>query len=573
MHSLLERELEELGIPEETGPTPTQWRALRERLSAKLEAHQHEASAREAQQAQQTAALQKQSDELASRLALMTSVQESVREAIVVVDCNLSVLWFNRHFVELWHVPPEVVERASTPELLDPVIALVADAERFLARIREIHAAPEATSTDELELTDGRIISRYSAPVIAFDGKVEGRVWCFRDVTEKRRLAARRAVVAERMASVGQLVASVAHEINNPLAYIDGNVEVVMEALENEDEAPELVTALADARAGVERIKVIVRDLRVLSRIDDETREPTDLHAVLEAALQMANNELRHHAQVIRELGTVPLVSANGVRLTQVFLNLLVNAAHALPVGRASANTVTVRTSTSACGGARIEIEDTGTGIAPEHLERIFDPFFTTKQLGAGTGLGLSICKGIIDKLGGSIEVESRPGVGTTFTVELPPGMPPSRRPGRTSLTPASKRGARRSILVVDDDAHIRRWLERVLAHHEVTTVTSVDAAEQAISVCSFDVIVCDVMMPDRTGLDMYGVIQRKHPELLSRVVFISGGVFTPKLSSFIENVSNPCLRKPFTKNELERAIEAVAPARAGAPRLDDQTH
>ena len=513
------------------------------------------------------AEIEQKNEELAKSLAMTRAVLAAVAEAIVVVDTTGAIASINRGYFEMWHVPEALRRDAEIvtagEALLAHMAKLVARPEAFIERARQLHDDAEAVATDEIALADGRTISRYTAPVHSSDGEVRARVWCFRDVTEARALAARRAVVAERMTSVGQLVGSVAHEINNPLAYIAGNLDVVVEALGSGAamRPDEMIEALEDARTGVERIKVIVRDLRTLSRTDDDRREPMDVRTVLETALQMANNELRHRARIVRNLQVVPAVSANAVRLTQVFLNLLLNAAYAIPDGRASDNTVTITTSTSLLGGAVIEVRDTGCGIAAEHVERVFDPFFTTKPLGAGTGLGLTICKGIVEKLGGSISVESRPGLGTAFTVELPPSTPVEVHPSRAPAAPASS-PRRCSVLVIDDDSRIRRWFQRVLAHHDLTVVASVEAAEEAIKSSTFDVIFCDVMMPDRTGMDMHEAIASRRPDLLRRLVFMSGGAFTPALSSFLETVPNLCLKKPFGRDAITRAIDSVVEKR-----------
>jgi signal transduction histidine kinase/FixJ family two-component response regulator len=586
LHPLLTRQLRKIGIVEGTLPTSEeQWNTLLERVSAtytqadqdrymlerSLERSSEEmGSLYDELRITSSAEIARQREELTKNLALMQGVQESVADAIVVIDATGKVLTYNQRFLEMFEISQQQVAN-GVDALMHHARSRVSNPVDDLDRYAERYADSDACGSDEFEMLNGRIFNRYTAPVTTPDGKVQGRVWCFRDITEERKLAAHRAVVTERMTSVGQLVASVAHEINNPLAYIAGNVETVIDSLseppEQADEhsmsRDELVEALDDARIGVDRIKVIVRDLRALSRVDDETREEIDLRSVIETSLQMANNELRHRARIVRDLQKTPNISANSVRLGQVFLNLLVNAAHAIPDGRASENSVYVSTSTTPDGDARIEIRDTGSGIAPEYLERIYDPFFTTKPVGTGTGLGLSICKGIVDKLGGTIDVDSTVGVGTTFVVELPPA---TRRSIRSSLSHApsvhpNKLGgsaAPKSILVVDDDAQIRRWFQRILPRHKVTTVPSVEAAEDAIMTTQFDVILCDVMMPDRTGLDMHRMIEAKRPDLLRRVVFMSGGAFTPALATFLETVPNTCLKKPFRKEELERAIEAA---------------
>jgi signal transduction histidine kinase/ActR/RegA family two-component response regulator len=561
LHPLLARQLASIGIDRDTPPPSARaWRAFIERVSASYDELQESGAAQ----------IEQKDEELAKERAMTSGVLESVADGILVVNASGSIATFNRLFLDMWRLPPELrsaIARGCDDALITAhTTTLVANPEPFNQRIQQIYADRSGVATDELQLTDGRSLTRYTAPVRTTSGEVRARVWCFRDVTEGRKLEVRRAVVAERMASVGQLVASAAHEINNPLAYIGGNVEVVLDTLQSGEELHmrDLVEALEDARTGVERIKIIVRDLGALSKLDDDTREPMDIRAVLETALQMANNELRHRARVVHQLHAVPLVSASAVRLTQVFLNLLMNAAHAIPDGRASENTVSVTTFTGPAGEAAIEIKDTGKGIEHRHLERIYDPFFTTKPVGSGTGLGLTICKGIIEKLGGSIEVESRAGVGTTFTVRLPPSTPAVAAPARLSAAPV-RSPLRRTILIIDDDAQIRRSLQRVLSQHDVTAVSSVTAAEEMIKTATFDVILCDVMMPDRTGLDMHALLTSRRPDLLPRVIFMSGGAFTPALSTFLATVENLCLTKPFGREELERAITKVVRATAGS--------
>jgi signal transduction histidine kinase len=251
-----------------------------------------------------------------------------------------------------------------------------------------------------------------------------------RDITERKAVQARLRSV-ERMASLGTLAASVAHEINNPLSYLTSNLRYIDDelramALASESMAgprgQEVLQALQETLTGSNRVSEIVRDLKTFSRGDEEHRGPVNLHAVLELCTNMARSEIRHRARLVKEYGEPPLVNASETRLGQVFLNLLVNAAQAIPEGAdVKANEVRVTTSRDEAGWAVVVVKDTGAGIAPEHLSRLFDPFFTTKPAGVGTGLGLSICHGIITGLGGRITVESEQGRGTLFRVSLPP--------------------------------------------------------------------------------------------------------------------------------------------------------
>ncbi|HET9622421.1 MAG TPA: two-component regulator propeller domain-containing protein, partial [Kofleriaceae bacterium] len=291
----------------------------------------------------------------------------------------------------------------------------------------KVRALPPQTSTDIVELriraADGNWRSCEIWGVLVLLGGMRTVIASSRDITERKRMRAK-LLVSDRMASLGTLAAGIAHEINNPLAYVTGNLEVVAETLAS-DAPPsavqrrELQVAIRDARDGAERVRKIVHGLRSFTRSEEEKRTAVALPGVLEAAIRMTSNQIRHRAELVRELGAVPLVVGDDGRLTQVFINLLVNAAHAIPEGRSDANRITVRTRTDAQGRAVVEVEDTGHGIAPEVQARVFDPFFTTKDVGEGTGLGLAICHGIVSGLGGQISIES-----AVRRAALDPGAP-----------------------------------------------------------------------------------------------------------------------------------------------------
>ena len=265
-------------------------------------------------------------------------------------------------------------------------------------------------SIDDLEIQHaGRRIpvEVHGAPILNGRGEVIFAVASFTDITERKSLETRLRI-ADRMASVGTLAAGVAHEINNPLAYVMANLAFVVEELRRDfGGMAEVIEALDEARAGAERVRVIVRDLKTFSRQHQDELVPVDVRKVLEASVSIAWNEIRHRARLVKLLADVPDVMASEARLGQVCLNLLVNAAQALPVGAAEKNEIRLTTSLEA-GRVVIEVADTGPGIPPEVLSRIFDPFFTTKAAGVGTGLGLSICRSIVQSLGASCG--SRPG-------------------------------------------------------------------------------------------------------------------------------------------------------------------
>jgi PAS domain S-box-containing protein len=240
-----------------------------------------------------------------------------------------------------------------------------------------------------------------------------------RDVTERHQLRAQ-LLVSDRMASLGTLAAGIAHEINNPLSYVLGNLEVMAEALNKTDRSDPMVAAIGDATDGAQRVRKIVQGLRTFSRSEEEKRVPLELPDVLRAAIRLTANEVRHRAQLVCELGATPTVLADDGRLTQVFINLIVNAAHAIPEGRSDENRITVRTRRDELGRAVIEVIDTGRGMTSDVQARVFDPFYTTKKVGEGTGLGLSICHSIITALGGQITLEGAVGRGAVARVVLP---------------------------------------------------------------------------------------------------------------------------------------------------------
>ena len=233
--------------------------------------------------------------------------------------------------------------------------------------------------------------------------------------------------LSERMASIGLLASGVAHELNNPLAYVMANLEFLDSQLEllrlpepRNESLEQLRAALSDARRGAERMERIVRELRLFARAGDPAPKPVDLTEAIEAAAGMATMLLRNRAQLVRDYHPARPVRVDSGQLGQVFLNLLSNAAQAVPEGQPGLHRVYLRVRD--VGGAHVvaEVTDTGPGIPPELHERIFEPFFTTKRLGAGMGLGLYICHSIVQGAGGAIEVESQPGHGATFRVLLP---------------------------------------------------------------------------------------------------------------------------------------------------------
>jgi len=383
------------------------------------------------------------------------------------------------------------------------------------------------------------------------------------DHTERRRLQ-EQVERSELMASLGTLAAGVAHEINNPLAYVVANLDFVERELASlPPTSPEVLDAVSQAREGGARVRDVVRSLQAFSRPSSGRRAPSSVEDELSAALRLADNEIRHRAELRVKIGPLPRVTAAAHELGQVFLNVLLNAAQALPEGHAAENTIAVSACTAGPGWARVEIRDSGTGIPPEVLPRIFEPFFTTKPQGAGTGLGLAIAHGIVTNCGGRIEVESEAGRGTLVRILLPPA-PSEVSDALPAVPPAAPQasGSRPSrVLVVDDDPLVARSIARALRPtHEVTTARSAGEALSRLERGEpFDVVVCDLMMPQMTGMELYQRVKGTDPRLADRFVFVTGGAFTDGARDFLARTPNPCLEKPFDFPLLRELIDRVS--------------
>ena len=383
-----------------------------------------------------------------------------------------------------------------------------------------------------------------------------------KEAEESRAQLQRQLVVADRMVSVGTLAAGVAHEINNPLSYVTTNLDLVLEEVRAlaggspSARLKDLEDMVLDAREGAERVRKIVRGLKTFSRTDDERRSVMEVKPSLELAINMAFNEIRHRARLVKDYGETPLIEADDTRLGQVFINLLVNAAQAIPEGNAEGNEIRIVTSTDAGGRAVVEVRDTGVGIPVGVRDRIFEPFFTTKSVGVGTGLGLSICHNILSGMGGEISVSSEVGHGATFRVVLPPAAVQRLSQPPTSATD-SARVRRGTVLVVDDEPAVGMALKRILREHDVTVLTSVkEALEVLLSGKRFDVIFSDLMMPQMTGMDFYRELTRRSPDDAARMVFVTGGAFTPIATEFLEQIGNERVEKPFTPKAVRELAE-----------------
>ena len=486
--------------------------------------------------------------------SVLRSILDSMAEGVVVSDEHARVTHWNDAATTILHAP--------TARLEGSVLGR-ADSPMMRALDGEAVDHSEMLLKSESEAEDDRWLS-ISARPLGEPGASNGAVAVFRDVTIEKEASAR-LLVSERLASLGTLAAGVGHEINNPLMAVLGNLDMAMADLRQAQRErtdcgflEAVIDELQDARGAAERVRDIFSDLKIFSRSDEETRGSVDVQHVLESSIRMVWNEIRHRATFVRELEPVPMVYANESRLGQVFLNLIVNAAQAIPDGRASENTIRVATAVDKDGRVRISVGDTGCGMPPEIVAKIFTPFFTTKPIGIGTGLGLAICHQIVTGLGGEIELDTEPGRGTTFHVLLPPVVEAGVASADEIAIPRTRTGARRGrILVIDDEAVIATTIKRCLMrdHDVITTQDPHEAVRLVRSGKLFDAILCDLMMPDITGMDVFEQLTEVAPDQAARMIFITGGAFTAAARAFLDRTKNEVIEKPIDVAGLRAVV------------------
>ena len=440
-------------------------------------------------------------DALEHTLSELRATLESTSNGILVIDWKGKIDSMNRLFGKLWAIPDDLLNWQDDAGILDFIVANVQESELLRARLSAI--VDNGETQDLLHLRDGRVFEASSRPQY-LNEQIIGRVFGFQDITqrtraeealrESSRLLEQRVLdrtadlnavneklqqekdsqallikrleetqnqlmQSERMASIGQLAAGVAHEINNPVGFVNSNlgslqgyVTDMLRLLSVYEQAEssltvatlqeikqlkadidveflreDIVSLLAESLDGVKRVTRIVQDLKNFSHVDESERQWADLEVGMESTLRVVWNELKYKAEVVKEFAGVAQIECFPFQLNQVFMNLLVNASHAIEVH----GTITLRTGQDE-SQVWVEVQDTGKGIKPENLSRIFEPFFTTKPVGKGTGLGLSLAYGIVKKHNGRIEVKSEVGQGSTFRVILPKIFPhPAIESGR----------------------------------------------------------------------------------------------------------------------------------------------
>jgi signal transduction histidine kinase len=396
-----------------------------------------------------------------------------------------------------------------------------------------------------------------------------------------------RALLNERLAALGLLAAGVAHDVNNPAMFVLSNLRAALGDLdelrirlglpaprgpvplsdppgirESSEPGPERATQLlaraetlvGDSIGGVERVLTTVTDINRFAKPPDAVCERVDLNEVASAAIKLLNNQIRHRAQLETRFAEAPLVLGSPARLVQVVVNLLSNAAYAVTEGDSEANCISVVTE---CGADEVTLTvmDTGCGIPEHELHRVGEPFFTTKPAGSGTGLGLTLCQRIVADHQGRLEIASQVGRGTSVTVSMPRApLACAEVPAEDEPAPLPLSGLR--ILVIDDEQQLLRAYRRELGRQNevVTACGGSEALELLASDSRFDLLLCDLMMPELDGPVVHAAIQAHWPALARRMIFVTGGAFTERNRGFSTAVGSPVVMKPLRSDELARA-------------------
>ncbi len=515
-------------------------------------------------------------EKLREALSLQQATIESATDGILVVDTNGRWVGYNRRFLDMWRIPPQLANAGDDARVLDHVRGMLEDPAGFLGKVEELYSHPEASSFDELAFRDGRIFERYSLPQM-LDGRPVGRVWSFRDVTEVRRQASamrdteRRWQQTQKLEALGRLAGGVAHDFNNMLLAILGEAEMLALALP--PDSPHQVP-VANMRSAATRSAALTRQLLAFGR-----RQRIEPREVVLSSLLLDLEPLMRRIVGVRvrlvvelpERGAGPRVVADPGQVEQALLNLVVNGSDAMPDGGdlfVSVTETDLSASEAARRGARvegphavIEVRDTGLGIPDDVRPHLFEPFFTTKEAGKGTGLGLATVYGAVEQAGGLIEVESELRKGTTFRVLMPVAhaQPEGAASESSSAAPplAKLTG---TLLVAEDEPLVRQFVCATLRRLGCD-VLEAETGEQALAVARafsgrIDLLLSDVIMPGMTGPELAEHLLRDRPDV--RVLLMSGYPGDELPLPQRGERSFPLLAKPFGGDALEEKLREM---------------
>lgn len=492
--------------------------------------------------------------------AVLATLLDSVSCGILLAGPGGNLWAVNDRLGEiLGHAPERLRELLHLDEVVSSVSPQFAHPDRVAARWRQRFQNGEA-AWDELEMItpERRVLERYARPVVDQYKQPRGWLEIYRDISGQRHIESR-LFHSERLAALGQMLSGVAHELTNPLTSILGYAQLVQRrAKECERETRHILEE-------AERARRIARNLLLFARGSTSERMSVSLNEIAERTLAIRAYELRL-ANITVELDLdrrLPETVADAAQIQQALLNLMVNAEQAIHEIRESGH-VWIRTRQLSASRVALEVADDGPGVSPEVVLHIFDPFFTTKPAGMGTGLGLSILYGIVQQHGGEVSVDSRPGGGAVFTMELPSAAPEAITDklyvigaGGGPAQAGSARTHPARILVVEDEPTVLQLIADVLREEGYRVDTVVDSRQglELARAHRYDLLICDLRMPHLDGRGFYGELAREENPLQHRLILVTGDTLAPKTVDFLRSVGLPYLAKPFLVDELKEFV------------------
>jgi|WetSurMetagenome_2_1015567.scaffolds.fasta_scaffold00162_2 signal transduction histidine kinase/DNA-binding response OmpR family regulator len=499
------------------------------------------------------------------KTAFLEAQVNSSIDGILVVDSNRNKLLQNQRLLDLFKVPRDIAEGQDDERLLNWVTQMTKNPELFSERVDYLYSQPHEISRDEIELTNGTALDRYSSPVVGQGGNYYGRIWTFRDITEKKKLEAQ-LLQAQKMEAVGTLAGGVAHDFNNILNVIMGYGGILLDKMEPGSPSRE---HMHEILAAAERATNLTRQLLVFSRKQAVVVKAVDVNEIITGIQKMLCRVIGENIELSVNLADCRLVVlADTGQIEQVLINLAANARDAMPDG----GHLTISTETeeidyayvSSYGYGKpgtyviINVADTGTGMDAETQTKIFEPFFTTKEIGKGTGLGLAISYGIVKQHKGRLACYSELGKGTVFRIYLPI-IEDMAASGIREEPVEALLGGSETILLAEDDFSLRELGRKVLELLGYNVITAADG-EEAVEIFvenrdQIKLALLDMIMPKKSGMEVYEEIKKDSPGI--KVLFMSG--YTKDIISRMKPEEElDILRKPFIPDVLLRKVREV---------------
>lgn len=530
-----------------------------------------------------------------SRLGFaMAALLESIDSGVLLVDEDGRILRANERLAGLFGMESRrLIQFGRIHALIDGLASQCAKPAEAAARWREqlrltadssldfaedlTHASAPYSSADEFEIArpSRKIVKRFTRAIRGADGAPAGWLQTFSDMTAER-LEESHLLQMEKMASLGQLVSGIAHELNNPLTSIQGYAQLLLGRRASPDRAADALRISQEA----ERAGRIVKNLLLFSREAKAERRAVRLNEVIERTLALRAYELKlENVAVDLALDPgLPEILGDAAQLQQVALNLMLNAEQAIVMARedeSRGGRILIRTERLPGSRVALRVSDDGPGIAPDIAPRIFEPFFTTKPAGVGTGLGLSIVSSIVREHGGEISVDSLPGRGATISIELPAtAAAPEIRPGIREEQPIERRASVVSlpiaaravrILVVEDEPTVAELIGDVMTDEGYRVETLLDSREALgrLEERTYSLVICDLKMPFLDGQGLYRTLVRRENPMQHKLLFVTGDTMAPRAIEFLKSNGLPYLAKPFLVEELKEAVEKALAAGA----------